>query len=543
MSSRASSAANRDGTSSRTSKIWPLRIYKTPNGLRWHVYWRRLIVWAGISTIVAWLGLSTGAFFFIKYRGGFTEVRFSHILLLPLKLKEYRHAKGEFWIREGLAAAEQNQWREAFELLRAGLTHVPDHQEARTMVARIYLMLGRPDQAGDVLVAGIPYSKDPLAYVREVVGFLFSVQADQAVIDLCAKLLPNHPKGDPVRSLLVGAKMIAHYNRDQFAEAKALLAAENAENSPQAKLVLARIDWDQGFENYAVETLRALVEQSPADLEAYQVLVSYLRALNRHGEIRRLSLGRQLKFPDHPQAYLDFLQACADEKDVSRQEQAESEFLRLFADNAPALLQLAEYAARTGRPDVAAAVLERCRTLVKEELSATLHLISAHLQARDYPSALGTAEIVLPDARSWNEMQKLYLHGLHIVALAGSGKATEADSMLVPLLESRYLTASIATAIGLRFIELQRPEPALKFLQRAVALDSLYQPAVAHLLRSELRTKDLSELLPLVERFIALRKPAIDLVQELRAKFESDRYLYLPDRADWSARLATPRVR
>lgn len=543
MPARATAAPREGGRPSRFSKFWPLRIEKTSGGLRWHVYWRRLALWACFGVAFAWLGLAAGAYFFIKHQVGFTDVRFRHIVLLPLKLDQYKRSKGEFWIREGLAAAERNQWREAFDLLRAGLPVVPENQDARLLVARIYLMAGRPDQAGDVLIDGIPHSRDKVGYAREVVGYLFSVQADEAVLALCEKLLPLHPKGDPLRGLLSGAKMIAHYNRDQFTEAKDFIAAEGVENTPQAKLVLARIDWDLGLERYALDSLRALLTQNPSDLEAYQTLVAYLRALGQTGEIRRHSLARQFAFPEQPLAYLDFLQACADQKDVTRQEQAETEFLIRFGEDVPALLQLAEYAARNGRPTVASAVLGRCRALVKEEATATLHLVSAHLQNRSHAAALAAADFAAQDLARWNEVQKLYLQGLRMAALTGAGQATEADAAQLPLLESRYLTANVATALALRLEEVGRPEPARRFFQKAVDLDPLYQPAVVQLLRAELRSKDLAELLPLVERFAALRKPAVDLVQELRAKFESDRHLFLPDRAAWSARLATRRVR
>ena len=491
----------------------------------------------------AWLGIATGAYCFIKYQVGFSEVRFTQIALLPLKLKEYKRSKGEFWIREGMAATERNQWRDAFDLLRAGLLEAPEKQDARIMVARIYLMAGRPDQAGDALIEGIPYSSDKLAYAREVIGFLFAVQADEAVLNLCDKLLPLHPKSDPLRGLLIGAKMIAHYNRDQFAEAKAFIVAEGVEDAPQTKIVLARIDWDQGLEASALIALRSLVEQNPEYIEAYQTLIAYLKASNQYSEIRRFSLARQFKFPDQPQAYLDFIQACTDQKDRPRQEQAENEYLIRFADDTKALIQIAEYAARNGRPTVAATVLNRCRSLVKEEATATLHLISAQLQSRDYTTALTNADVALRDLKRWNEVQTVYLQGLRMVALAGIGNVTEADAAQLPILESRYLTANVATAIALSLVEVNRQEPARKFLQRAVATDPLYQPAVVQLLRTELKTKDLFELLPLIERFTTLRKPAVDLVHELNSRFESDRYLFIPERTTWNAQLTTRRVR
>lgn len=524
-------------------RIWPFRIHQTSKGRRLQVKWQLLIGWAAATSLIGWLGVASGAYLFIKYQVGFAQVQFAQVALLPLKLEDYKRSKGEFWVREGMAAAERNQWRDAFDLIRAGLPAVPENREARILVARIYLMAGRADQAGDVLIEGIAYSSDKLAYTREVLGFLFAVQADQAVLKLCSKLLPSHSSGDPVRDLLVGSKMIAHYNRDQFAEAKELINSEGVGNARQAQFVLARMDWDRGLESYALDALRGLVQQNPEDLEAYQTLVVYLRELNQYGEIRRLTLARQLKFPEQPQAYLDFIQACADQKDLVRQEQAETEFMIRFADQATVLLQLAEYAARNGRPAVASAVLDRCRALVKEEANAALHLVSAHIQNRDYTASLRAADIASEDAKRWNEVQKVYLQGLRMVALAGSGKVNESEAAQLPILESRYLTANIATALATRLGEVGRADAARKFLERAVAVDSLYQPAVVQLLRADLKTKELPELLPLIERFTTLRKPPVDLIHELRSKFESDRSLFLPDRAAWSARLVTRRAR
>ena len=143
----------------------------------------------------------------------------------------------------------------------------------------------------------------------------------------------------------------------------------------------------------------------------------------------------------------------------------------------------------------------------------------------------------------WNEVQKLYLQGLRMVALAGSGKGEEADASLLPILESRYLTANVATALALRLVEVRRAEAAHKLLNRAIQIDPLYQPGLVQLLRTEMKTKDLAELLPLVERLTGLRKPPVDLLQSLQAELESDRYLFLPDRSAWATRLSTRRVR
>jgi hypothetical protein len=125
-----------------------------------------------------------------------------------------------------------------------------------------------------------------------------------------------------------------------------------------------------------------------------------------------------------------------------------------------------------------------------------------------------------------------------MVALFGLGKEVEAEPELGRLLESRYLTAQSATALALRLQRTGQAESALKLLRRAVEVDALYQPALVALLRAEQPNRDLAELRPLVERLPSLRKPPADLLAELRATFESDRYLYLPKRAELVAKLA-----
>ena len=123
----------------------PFNWERMPHATGVRVFWGRCAVWLVVLVCIGWLSLAVGAYGFVKYRRGFTEVSFQHMLLLPWKLDDYRRAKGEFLIKQGLELAEKQEWRPAFDLLRTGLVAAPDHREARLMTARIYLMAGRPD--------------------------------------------------------------------------------------------------------------------------------------------------------------------------------------------------------------------------------------------------------------------------------------------------------------------------------------------------------------------------------------------------------------
>jgi hypothetical protein len=125
-----------------------------------------------------------------------------------------------------------------------------------------------------------------------------------------------------------------------------------------------------------------------------------------------------------------------------------------------------------------------------------------------------------------------------MVALFGLGKEVEAEPELGRLLESRYFTAQAATSLARGLTSMGQTESALKLLRHAVEVDVLYQPALVALLRAEQSARDMAELRPLVERLPTLRKPPADLLAQLRATFESDRYLYLPKRAELVAKLA-----
>jgi hypothetical protein len=176
----------------------PFNWERYPHSTAIRLFWGRIAVWLVLLFCLGWLSLASGLFAFIKYRRGFTDVQFSHIVLLPWKLDAYRRSKGEFLIKDGLAKAEAQEWRAAFALLRQGLLAVPEHREARLLVARIYLMAGRPDVTRTTLLDGLPHHGDQVDYLREVLGYFFGLQADDTVVELITELRPRLDGQAPV---------------------------------------------------------------------------------------------------------------------------------------------------------------------------------------------------------------------------------------------------------------------------------------------------------------------------------------------------------
>ena len=518
-------------------RLAPFQLEKTQYATAYRLFWGRLLLWLLLLLCLAWTSLASGLFVFIKYRRGFSEVQFSHMLFLPWKLDAYRHAKGEFLIQQGLAQAEKQEWRAAFDLLRPGLLAVPTHREARLMVARLYLMAGRPDITRTTLLDGIAYHANHLDYLYVVVGYFTGLQADETIIELVQDMQRQGNLSPEVNRFGKTALAFAHYNRGRFDDAERILVSAGLLSSAKGRLLVARILWSRGSQGEALAQLINLSAQVPQDDEIYRSLVDYLTIEQSWATLRRASWLRQLALPDQPAAYVDFINACGQEGDTSRRDEAESAFCERFAGNTQALLALSDSAAQNGRLEVCQRVAARCQELKRDEIDAVLLVLRAQLETRAYPAVIAQCIDLGAALLKWPERQRLVLGGLRAAALYGLKQEAEAEPLVRRLEESRALPASVLAALALQLERVGQGEAARRVLQHAVELDRLNQPALVQLLKTSLSLDRLHGAPALIERLLAMRNPPADLLSALRQRLGSDRYIFLPERPQVQAEI------
>lgn len=527
----------------------PYQYERTVQQTRIRLFWGRIVAWCVGVFLVTWLLATSGLYFYVKYGRGFSEVRYEHMLLLPWRMEEYRRTKGEAWVKDGLKAAEAGDWRQAFDLLRGGLTSVPEAREARLMLARIYLMAGRTDQARETLLAGLAYHPDELDYLRTVLGFLFEQQADAAVIEITTELGGRLAADSPTGRMAATARAFALFNRDAYTEAQAAFRSAGLSQTPEARFVAARIAWEQGRREEALTRLRSLHAQVKSDEEIYRTLVYYLREAGQIGEARRVAFAHQLEVPDRVEPRLDFIGACLAAGDAEAAAVAEADVLRIFADDTSALLRLADGAAKQGRADTAWRVAARCRELGQEEAASTLIAVQAELERKDYTEALRRINLLAAQdsgARSagsekWSEIQRQSLAGLRAVAVYGTGQAMESEPVLVLVRASRGLSAATLTLLAGQLERVGPSQEVEQLLKIAVERDPLYQPALVALLRRVAAAGDLSAAGPWIERLVGMRKPPKDLLNQLVERLNSDYYVYFSERGRLLAELDSRR--
>ncbi len=515
----------------------PFNWERLPHDTGIRLFWGRIVGWLILLACVLWMTVASGLFVFIKYRRGFADVQFAHMVLLPWKLDDYRRSKGEFLIKEGLAKAEAQEWRTAFNLLRPGLLAVPEHREARLLVARIYLMAGRADVTRTTLIDGVKYHGDQLDYLREVLGYFFGLQADDTVIALIDELRPRLEAQAPAARMATTALAYAYFNRGRFVEAEAVLSEARLLGTPESRFVTARVAWAQGRQEDALVQLRDLTAAVPQDYEIYRTLIFYLGEKKRWGEVRRASLQRQFDLPDRPEAYVDFITACTEEGDEAARAEAEEAFFARFARDASALLRLAEQASRAGRVEIVERVAARCRELGHDGADAALLVVGAQLERQAYREVVERCIDLGAAVLKWPERQRLILGGLRGAALYGLGQEAEAEQSVRPLWETRVLPAQALTAVALRLQRVGQAAAARRVLRRGVEIDPLNQPALVLLLRDAVAENRLDEAPGLIERLVEMRQPPVDLVEAYARVLDSDLYLFYPDRERTLAKL------
>ncbi len=494
-------------------------------------FFGRILLWLLALACAGWVVVSGGLYLFVKYKRGFTEVRYGQMLLLPWKLEGYRRAKGEFWIKKGLASAEAHDWRAAFDFLRPGLKAVPDNKEARLMVARIYLMAGRTDLTRATLIEGLKYHGDQLEYLRDVTGFFFGLEADATIIELMGELRPRLSPATPAGRMTVTAFAYACFNRGRYQEAVAALKSAGFLDTLEGRFVTARIDWEAGRREEAVFQLRELTVRAPENNEFYRAVITLLREDRQWGKMRRASLSRQLALPGNAEAYLDYIEACGAESDETMRAEAEKVFFERFADDTQALLLLGERAAGEGRWETINRVVDRCRALGRDEVAAVFLLMEAQLVRRSYDDVLTTWFQSGGRLSHEKEPYPLMMDGLRAAALFGLGQDIEAEQLAGRLCLSWLLPVPTMLFLVEQWERVGKPGEAARLLRHAMEIDPLSRPAVLLALRLALKHGKMDEVPPLVVRLVTMRKPPPDVIGTVEKLLSSDISLFLPGRS------------
>ncbi len=516
-------------------RLLPIRLQRTNRGTRLKIAWKQAAVTFVLLLALGWTSLATGAYLFVKYRRGFPDVNFVHMLLYPMKKDAYRASRGDYLVAQGKKLLEDKKYREAFESFVSGLSLAPGNRDGRLMLAQFYTTWQRPDRAERLLVSGLTYHSDDDEYLQTVFTFLLQRQSDFEVIDITADLLAVVPEPvamDDRLRLVVLARATAFFHRGNYDAAEELLTQYKIQDSPDAQLLQIRIDWDRGEREIALAKLAEISALAPENEQIYAQYAAYLREIGRDGEMRRLALLRQIAYPDRPRPRIDLLYLYSKAGDEVSVKRGVDELFTDFNDSTEALVALADFAANTGRPELARRVYEFTKERHLAWEGPALMIVEAHVVAKQYRAALAACDQLIKENPEWGKRFQSVFNGLQAIANYGLNDEEAANLFLGNFLNQPGVRADNLVAVSNRLISVGAKRQARQVLDQAVRTDPLNQGALSSLIRIDLDAGHADTVAVHLRTLMGMRKPPLDLLQTAYQKLGSDRFIFVPDRTE-----------
>ncbi|MDO8540845.1 MAG: hypothetical protein Q7S40_10455 [Opitutaceae bacterium] len=496
--------------------------------LRAGVRWSRVCLVCATGIAMAFL-LTGGAVAAYLRSARHLDVSYADVLA-PWRWHHLRVVRGKQLIAEGFSLARAGRHREAVMHLRAGLAQVPAHRAGRLLQARLHAEARRNDEARQVLLDGIPLHAADARYLFAVFDFLLRNQEDDRIILLAQKLRPNLP-GESEAAAVVGmAGATASFLRGNYDQADDFLdASPPIARSRDGRLLRTRVEWERGYRDLALLTLRMLQEERPADAEVQHELIHRLRESGAADEARRQSVAFQIAHPQAIGARIELLRAYSDNGDTAWFERETDAALRDFATDDAALLALGDYFATTGRVSLVGRVAKLGRERGPVLAYAFLG-IEAQIVSRDYRGAIESIRAVLNEHQREAQPHRALLDSLQAVAYLALGERETSRTFLNHFLLQPGLRADNLLALANRFVALEAPDQARRILTRAAEVDPRNQAAVTRLVELDLNLNRIDELSGHLRLLLALRKPSPDVLRVARHKLGSDLFLFSSDR-------------
>jgi hypothetical protein len=523
-------------------RLLPFRVQRTRSGMRVRIAWRQALLTLVALALLAWFGLAGLAYLFVKYRRDFGEVRYTHMLFYPTRQDEYRVARGDFLIARAKEQLANQEHREAFYNLRVGSSYSPGNRDGRMLLAQFYMVWQRPDLAHRLLVEGLDANRHDREYLQTLFSFLLQRQADHELIAITADLLGTANPGatiDERTRLIAMARATAQFFRGNYDAAEDTLRIYRLLDTPDGQILSLRLEWERGERDASLARLQALTEQMPTNEQVYAQYAAYLREAGREDELRRLALLRQIAYPDRPRPRIDLLYLFDSAGDEANVQAGIAELFRDFPSNTEVLLALADFAANTGRPELARRIYEFSKENNLSWEGPALMTVEAYVVARRYHEALEACRQMIRDNPEWGRRFYSVFNGLQAIANYGLSDIEAAQLFLNNFLNQAGVRADNLVAVSNRLITVGARDQARQVLAQAVRADPLNQTAVVSLIRLELELGHTDTLPSSLRTLLTMRKPPRALLETAYNRLASDRYLFAPGRASLLDELRT----
>jgi len=209
----------------------------------------------------------------------------------------------------------------------------------------------------------------------------------------------------------------------------------------------------------------------------------------------------------------------------------ETQFLlRDFKSDYAAILQLGDFAANTGREEIAQLVWEHAAQHEMPIECPALMLVESLITAAQYDLALEETKELLDQHPAWEHKLAPVFNGLQAICYHALGDREEANLFLNNYLNLETVRAENLVAVSKRLQSVGADREARFVLDHAVKRDRLNQAALNRLIEFDLEAADAPELPVNLSRIMEMRRPPSSLLRKAYDKLGQDRYLFVENR-------------
>ena len=257
--------------------LFYFKFIKKENRVLLKINWKHWFIFLLVLLVSFWLLFSGALYFWFKYKRKFDDVKYSKMLIWPIRRSENRKELGKYWIGKGEELLNKDKIIDAFYYFKGGLNLYPNSIEARLRLSDFYFdYLNRPAWGIKILRDGLNYNPN-IDYIKRTLDYMFKYEFYEDVLEIISNLLENE-RNKGFRNRLLIYKAEANYNVGNLFLSEKIIKDNTFYNFPEAMIIQSKIETTRGNVSEAIEILEKLIKKNPKYVSAYVLVIQLLKS-------------------------------------------------------------------------------------------------------------------------------------------------------------------------------------------------------------------------------------------------------------------------
>ena len=356
---------------------------------------------------------------------------------------------------------------------------------------------------------------------------------DAEIVAIANKYLPEEfNKGDNANfQTLAFAAATSSFFRGKFDKTEDYINTFLLNESIDGIILSSKVSWDRGNKYSAIKKLESALYKFPNSDQIYNQISYYYREIDDFDSARRYAQLRNIKSPSDPDPIIELIYLY-DKYDIDdKVVEYSKKIIKNFSDNEIAIYKLANFAASSGRINIAQYCYELALEKNYELENFALTLVEAHISKKDYSGAINFSEELLIENPKWLKAQWSIFSSLRALASYGLNRPDLGEIYLEEFLSEPNLTTNTLVAVAKRFTSNQMYQQAQKILDLAYSNDENNQRVLNSLIEVNLKLGMTQNLGDQIKKLLQTRRPDKELLKDAYNRLGSDLFIFTQNRS------------